>query len=72
MIRACERTIRLQPGDMLITGTPRGVGLCLDPPKLLETGQRVRIEVDGLGWIEHEVVDEKPAVATADAAIATA
>jgi len=39
----------LQPGDIISTGTPPGVGLGLKPPKFLQPGQTLRLGVEGLG-----------------------
>lgn len=50
-----SQTCTLLPGDLILTGTPNGVGQALDPPRFLETGDRVRIAIDGLGEIEHPV-----------------
>src|SRR5215207_315091 len=47
--------ITLEPGDLILTGTPSGVGMALDPPSFLEDGDVVRIEIEGLGVIEHPV-----------------
>lgn len=47
----------LQPGDLIFTGTPEGVGLGFKPPKFLQPGDLVRAEVSGLGVQEHQVVD---------------
>lgn len=52
-------TCRLEAGDLLLTGTPEGVGFAMDPPQFLGDGDRVRIEVEGLGWIEHQVVAQR-------------
>ncbi|MEL6413459.1 MAG: fumarylacetoacetate hydrolase family protein [Pseudomonadota bacterium] len=49
----------LQPGDVIFTGTPAGVGAGFDPPKWLKAGDQVRVEVSGLGHMEHEIVEEK-------------
>ena len=49
----------LEPGDVIFTGTPAGVGAGFDPPKWLKAGDRVRIAVDGLGFIENEIVQEE-------------
>ena len=43
ILATLNRTIRTQPGDLVLTGTPSGVGLLMDPPGLLEPGDRVRI-----------------------------
>jgi 2-keto-4-pentenoate hydratase/2-oxohepta-3-ene-1,7-dioic acid hydratase in catechol pathway len=48
-------TCTLQPGDLILTGTPNGVGMALDPPAFLLSGDVVRIEISGLGAIEHPV-----------------
>jgi 2-keto-4-pentenoate hydratase/2-oxohepta-3-ene-1,7-dioic acid hydratase in catechol pathway len=45
----------LEPGDLILTGTPSGVGVYLDPPQYLASGDLVRIEIEGLGAIEHAV-----------------
>jgi acylpyruvate hydrolase len=50
----CE-TITLVPGDLILTGTPSGVGMALDPPRFLQRGDVVRIEIEQLGAIEHDV-----------------
>jgi 2-keto-4-pentenoate hydratase/2-oxohepta-3-ene-1,7-dioic acid hydratase in catechol pathway len=50
------QTCTLQPGDLILTGTPSGVGQGFDPPKLLQSGDVVRIEIERLGSIEHSVV----------------
>jgi 2-keto-4-pentenoate hydratase/2-oxohepta-3-ene-1,7-dioic acid hydratase in catechol pathway len=52
----------LEPGDVIYTGTPAGVGAGFDPPKWLKAGDTVRIEIDGLGHIENKIVDEPGAV----------
>ena len=43
----------LEPGDVIFTGTPAGVGVYRKPPVLLKAGDRVRIEIDGLGALEN-------------------
>ena len=48
----------LEPGDLLFTGTPAGVGAGFDPPKWLKVGDIVRCEIDQLGHIENEVIQE--------------
>jgi 2-keto-4-pentenoate hydratase/2-oxohepta-3-ene-1,7-dioic acid hydratase in catechol pathway len=48
-------TCTLEPGDLILTGTPSGVGLGLDPPRFLAAGDVVRIEIEGLGAIEHGI-----------------
>ena len=48
----------LEPGDVVATGTPGGVGIAMKPPKLLSIGDVVRVEIDGLGTLENRVVAE--------------
>jgi 2-keto-4-pentenoate hydratase/2-oxohepta-3-ene-1,7-dioic acid hydratase in catechol pathway len=48
-------TCTLEPGDLILTGTPEGVGQAMDPPRFLESGDVVRIEIESLGVIEHEI-----------------
>ena len=48
-------TITLEPGDIILTGTPQGVGQAMDPPRFLAAGDIVRIEIESLGAIEHVV-----------------
>ena len=49
-------TITLEPGDIILTGTPEGVGQAMDPPRFLADGDVVRIEIEGLGVIEHDSI----------------
>jgi 2-keto-4-pentenoate hydratase/2-oxohepta-3-ene-1,7-dioic acid hydratase in catechol pathway len=46
----------LEPGDVVSTGTPSGVGVAMKPPRFLAPGDRIRIELSGIGHIEHEVI----------------
>lgn len=48
----------LEPGDVLFTGTPGGVGAAMDPRQFLQPGDVVRCEVDGLGHIEGVMAAE--------------
>ena len=48
----------LEPGDLLFTGTPAGVGAGFTPSKWLKVGDIVRCEIDQLGYIENEVIQE--------------
>jgi 2-keto-4-pentenoate hydratase/2-oxohepta-3-ene-1,7-dioic acid hydratase in catechol pathway len=47
----------LRPGDVLITGTPAGVGLYRDPPDFLQAGDVVEVEVEQIGTLTNEVTD---------------
>ena len=48
----------LEPGDVLATGTPSGVGAAMRPPSFMKVGDVMRVEVDGIGHIENVVVAE--------------
>jgi 2-keto-4-pentenoate hydratase/2-oxohepta-3-ene-1,7-dioic acid hydratase in catechol pathway len=50
----------LQPGDIIITGTPTGAGARFDPPRYLKPGDSIEVEVNGIGTLRNEVVDESP------------
>ncbi len=51
-----SQAITLEPGDLIITGTPAGVGAFRDPPVWLKPGDEIAIEIDGLGRISNPVV----------------
>jgi len=57
LIEHISRSITLEPGDVIATGTPSGVGVYRDPPVFLAPGDRVRCEVDGIGAVENTVID---------------
>lgn len=48
----------LEPGDVIATGTPAGVGIAMKPPRFLTVGDVVRIEIETLGEIENPVIPE--------------
>lgn len=58
MIEELSTVFTLEPGDILATGTPAGVGALMQPPRFLTTNQIVRVEVEGLGHIENRVIEE--------------
>jgi len=53
----------LEPGDVISTGTPSGVGIGFDPKRFLTVGDRVRIEIERLGAIENHVIEEPDSTA---------
>jgi 2-keto-4-pentenoate hydratase/2-oxohepta-3-ene-1,7-dioic acid hydratase in catechol pathway len=55
LIMTISRYITLEPGDVIATGTPAGVGIGFTPPKFLKKGDVVRIEVKGIGILENTV-----------------
>jgi 2-keto-4-pentenoate hydratase/2-oxohepta-3-ene-1,7-dioic acid hydratase in catechol pathway len=58
LVEHLSTAFTLEPGDVVSTGTPGGVGIACKPPRLLQVGDVVRVEIDGLGLIENPVVDE--------------
>jgi 2-keto-4-pentenoate hydratase/2-oxohepta-3-ene-1,7-dioic acid hydratase in catechol pathway len=50
-----SQAITLEPGDLIITGTPAGVGAFRDPPIWLQPGDEITIEIDGVGSITNPV-----------------
>ncbi len=55
IIAAISNGITLRPGDVIATGTPAGVGIGFKPPRYLVPGDRVRIEIQGIGALENPV-----------------
>jgi 2-keto-4-pentenoate hydratase/2-oxohepta-3-ene-1,7-dioic acid hydratase in catechol pathway len=53
LIETCSRGITLYPGDVIATGTPAGVGMGMTPPRWLNAGDVMRIEIDGIGAIKN-------------------
>ncbi len=60
LVEHLSTAFTLEPGDVIATGTPAGVGIGMQPPQLLRAGDSVRIEVEGIGAIENPVIDEPP------------
>ncbi len=58
MIAELSTVFTLEPGDILATGTPAGVGAVKSPPVYLVAGDVVRVEIQGIGAIENHVVAE--------------
>lgn len=57
LISLISAEVTLEPGDVVITGTPAGVGVFRQPPVFLEPGDVVRVEVAGLGSLTNPIVD---------------
>jgi len=51
-----SQAITLEPGDLILTGTPAGVGVFRDPPVFLQPGDEITIEIDGIGSLTNPVV----------------
>jgi len=54
-----SQAMTLKPGDIVFTGTPGGVGQSMKPPKLLKTGDQVRVEIDKIGALNAKMVAEE-------------
>ena len=55
LVAFIAETCTLEPGAIILTGTPSGVGEAFDPPRYLQPGDVVRCEVEGLGALEHSI-----------------
>lgn len=58
LVEHLSTAFTLEPGDVISTGTPGGVGFAMKPPKYLTPGDRVKIAIDKLGVLENHVVAE--------------
>jgi len=52
----------LEPGDLILTGTPAGLGCMRQPPVFLQPGDHISVEIEGIGTLTNPVVAEGPAV----------
>jgi len=53
LVSYLSQTFTLQPGDIILTGTPSGVGAGMKPPRFLEQGMVVRVEIENIGVLEN-------------------
>lgn len=58
MVAYLSQAMTLEPGDVISTGTPSGVGVKMQPRGYLKVGQTVRIEIEGIGTLSNTVIDE--------------
>ena len=56
LVAYCSRFMTLLPGDVIISGTPQGVGWARKPRKMLQPGDRIHLSIAGLGEQEQLVV----------------
>ena len=61
LIASLSEGLTLEPGDIIATGTPSGVGYAMEPPRWLAHGDRVVCEVDGIGQLGNTMRDAAPA-----------
>jgi acylpyruvate hydrolase len=57
-VRYVSTICTLEPGDVISTGTPAGVGASMDPPVFLKAGQTVRTWIEGIGELRNECIEE--------------
>jgi 2-keto-4-pentenoate hydratase/2-oxohepta-3-ene-1,7-dioic acid hydratase in catechol pathway len=58
LVATLSTAFTLEPGDVIATGTPSGVGAAMSPPRYLEPGSTVRIEIERVGVLENPVIAE--------------
>ncbi|MFB6119639.1 MAG: fumarylacetoacetate hydrolase family protein [Halobacteriaceae archaeon] len=58
LVEYISNAMTLRPGDVISTGTPGGVGVFMEPPELLEPGDEVDVEIEGIGTLTNPVVEE--------------
>ena len=58
IIEFLSTAFTLEPGDIIATGTPSGVGAAMQPLGTLQLGDKVKVQIDGLGFIENTVIAE--------------
>jgi acylpyruvate hydrolase len=58
LIADMSQVMTLEPGDVIATGTPSGIGAARTPPRWLRPGDAVRVEIEGVGVLENPVVAE--------------
>lgn len=52
-----SKNFTLHPGDLILTGTPAGVGMGYTPPKSLNSGDTVHCEIEGIGWLKNKILE---------------
>lgn len=57
-VETLTQAFTLEPGDLILTGTPSGVGIGFKPRRYLKVGDAVKVEIENIGHIENEVIDE--------------
>ncbi len=53
LVAYLSQTFTLEPGDLILTGTPAGVGKGMNPPRFLNDGDEVRVTIEGIGTLEN-------------------
>lgn len=58
LVNVCSEAMALQPGDIIIAGTPAGVGMARKPPLYMKAGDVCEIEIEKIGILRNKVIDE--------------
>lgn len=58
LVSVISEAMTLQPGDLIVTGTPGGVGHSRDPKLYMKPGDVVEVEIEGIGVLRNPIVDE--------------
>jgi len=58
LISYCSTFTELMPGDVIVTGTPGGVGFARKPPVYMRPGDTIEVDIDGIGVLRNGIVDE--------------
>jgi len=62
LLAYCSRAFTLEPGDILLTGTPSGVGVYREPPRFLRDGDLMAVSIEGIGTLSNACREEDPGV----------
>ena len=58
LVSTISEAMTLEPGDIIVTGTPSGIGLARKPPLWMKPGDIVEVEIDRIGILRNPIVDE--------------
>jgi 2-keto-4-pentenoate hydratase/2-oxohepta-3-ene-1,7-dioic acid hydratase in catechol pathway len=58
LIEFLSGSTTLLPGTVILTGTPSGVGMARNPPRLLQAGDKVTIDIENIGALTNPVIEE--------------
>jgi len=59
LLSFCSHSFTLEPGDVLLSGTPWGCGEFMDPQRSLQNGDEVEVEIDGIGALSNPIRDRE-------------
>ena len=59
LISILSEAITLSPGDIIVSGTPAGVGMARNPPLFMKQGDVCEVEIEGIGTLSNTVENEK-------------